>query len=487
MINAEGKITDLNLATEKVTGRSRTELIGTDFSDYFTEPKQARDVYMQVFLQRFVTDYPLALLHRDGHVTDVLYNASVYCNEAGEVLGVFAAARDITARKQAEAETAHINRALSTVSAVNRHLVYATDENQLLQTICQAIVERHGYRMAWVGYVQQDEAKSVKIIARAGDDDGYLDTLRITWGESERGMGPTGRAIRSGVTQLCQDIAHDPRNLPWRDAALKNGYAASISLPLADSNGKIFGTLTVYAEEANAFSPPEIDLLEEMAGDLAFGVRMLHVRKERDLALKQSQQYFDQLQAGFEDTVRAIAGIVELRDPYTAGHQVRVAGLAAAIARQMNLSEDSVKMIHLASAVHDLGKIKIPAEILSKPGRLSPIEYELIKTHAQAGYEILKDIHFQYPISRIVQQHHEHLDGSGYPQGLKGDEILLEARILSVADVVEAISSHRPYRPAMGVDAALEEITLHRGIYFDPEVVDACITLFKDKGYVFTA
>ncbi len=183
--------------------------------------------------------------------------------------------------------------------------------------------------------------------------------------------------------------------------------------------------------------------------------------------------------------MRAIAGIVEMRDPYTAGHQARVANLASAIARQMGFSDERVQAIHLASIVHDLGKIKIPAEILSKPGKLSDIEYQFIQTHAQAGYDILKDISFPWPIAQMALQHHERVDGTGYPQGLTGDAFMLEARILGVADVVEAMSSHRPYRAALGTEAALAEITQHRGIYFDPQVVDACLILFREKGFAF--
>jgi len=241
----------------------------------------------------------------------------------------------------------------------------------------------------------------------------------------------------------------------------------------------------VYADEVNAFTPGEVSLLEEMANDLAFGVRALHTRQERDLALQQSRQHLDQLRDSLEDTVRAIANIIEIRDPYTAGHQSRVADLAVAIAKQMGLPDEQVHGIHLAGVVHDLGKIQVPAEILSKPGKISDIEHSFIKTHAQAGYDILKDIDFPWPIAQMVLQHHERLDGSGYPQGLKGKAILLEARILSVADVVEAMSSHRPYRVGLGIEAALEEITRQRGTHFDPQVVDACLALFREHGYSF--
>ncbi|MDO8292405.1 MAG: PAS domain S-box protein [Gallionella sp.] len=410
------------------------------------------------------------------------FSFSIYSPAQDEIVIV---SDNITERKEAEIALKHANRALATLSEVNRNLVYATDENDLLQAICRAIVEQCGYRLAWVGYKQHDENKSIKVLASAGHDEGYLDAMQLTWAETGRGMGSGGRAMRSGVTQLCQDMANDPLCLPWCDGSRQHGYASCIVLPLLDGDNAVFGILTVYAAEANTFIAAEVALLEEMAEDLAFGVRTLHTRRERDLALEQNRRQLEQLQSNLEDTVRAIATIVEMRDPYTAGHQARVADLAAAIAGQMGLPDDRVHSIRLAGVVHDLGKVQIPAEILSKPGRLSVIEYSLIQTHAQAGYDILKGINFPWPIAQMVLQHHERIDGSGYPQGLKGDAILLEARILSVADVVESMFSHRPYRPGMGMEVALEEIAKNSGTLYDPQVVDACLALFREQGYRF--
>ena len=387
-------------------------------------------------------------------------------------------------QKRAEVAILHANRALATLGAVNRSLVYATSEDELLQAICQAIVEQRGYRSAWVGYVQHDAEKTIRPMAQSGFAAGYLDTLPLTWADSEYGQSPTGRAVRSGVAQIAQNILLDPSYAAWREQALKQGFAASIALPLRNGSG-VFGNLSIYAAEANAFDQVEIALLEEMAGDLAFGVNALRIRHERDNALAQNQQHLAQMQDSLEDTVRAIASIVEMRDPYTAGHQVRVADLAAAIATHMELPAEQVHAIHLAGVVHDLGKMQIPAEILSKPGKITDIEFSLIKVHPQAGYDILKGINFPWPIAQMVLQHHERLDGSGYPQGLKGDAILLEARILSVADVVEAMYSHRPYRPGLGMEVALAEITRQRGIYFDPVVADACLALFREQHYTF--
>ena len=181
--------------------------------------------------------------------------------------------------------------------------------------------------------------------------------------------------------------------------------------------------------------------------------------------------------------IKAIALTVETRDPYTAGHQQRVANLARAIAEEMGLPQEQTEGLYMAGIIHDLGKLSIPTDILSKPTRLSELEFALIKTHPQAGYDIVKDIEFPWPVAKIVLQHHEKLDGSGYPFGLRKDEILLESRILTIADVVEAIASDRPYRPAIGMEAALEEISSHRGRMYDPDAVDACLKIIKEDGY----
>jgi putative two-component system response regulator len=190
-----------------------------------------------------------------------------------------------------------------------------------------------------------------------------------------------------------------------------------------------------------------------------------------------------QLEHVLDGTVQAVALTVEMRDPYTAGHQRRVSQLAAAIARQMDLSPQQVQGILISGTLHDIGKIATPAEILSKPGKISEHEFAIIKTHPAIGYEILRGIEFPWPVATAVHQHHERLDGSGYPLGLAGQDILLESRILSVADVVEAISSHRPYRPSLGIDVARAEITKYRGTIYDAAVVDACLMLLAQDDF----
>ena len=181
--------------------------------------------------------------------------------------------------------------------------------------------------------------------------------------------------------------------------------------------------------------------------------------------------------------IQAIALTVETRDPYTAGHQRRVAELSFAIAQEMGLPAEKINGLRMAAMIHDLGKISVPAEILSKPAKLSDIEFSLIKVHAEVGYGILKDIDFPWPVARMVLEHHERMNGSGYPNKLTGENLLIESRIMAVADVVEAIASFRPYRPPFGIEVALDEIEKNKGILYDPEVVDACLRLFKEKGY----
>ena len=226
-------------------------------------------------------------------------------------------------------------------------------------------------------------------------------------------------------------------------------------------------------------------LLKDSVGDI-IGFRGIvrdvseikRVEKERAETLKKLRQ-------ALESTVHAMAVAVESRDPYTAGHQRRVADLANAIAVEMGLEPDRLIGLRMASLIHDLGKISIPTEILTKPTKLTNIEFEIVKTHAQAGYEILKDIAFPWPIARIVLEHHEKMNGSGYPQHLKGDDLLTESKILTVADVVEAMASHRPYRPSLKLQEALDEITRNRGILYDADAVAACLTLFEEKRFSF--
>ena len=203
-------------------------------------------------------------------------------------------------------------------------------------------------------------------------------------------------------------------------------------------------------------------------------------RKRMEVEL---QQILDSLKKAVSANIQIMVSAVEMRDPYTAGHQIRSANLACVVATEMGLPQDKIDGLRMASSIHDIGKLSIPAEILSKPTKLTDIEFPLIKEHSHSGYEMLKNVESPWPLAQIVYQHHERMNGSGYPRNLKGNEILIEARIMAVADVVESMASHRPYRPALGVDAAMDEIESNRGILYDIDVVNECLRLFREKGY----
>ena len=290
----------------------------------------------------------------------------------------------------------------------------------------------------------------------------------------------------TGMIEAVYKLLIKNNSIVWvKDQATIEAYAQD----------KIFlslGFLTIVSKEMEAEDELEKhrDNLEVMVQERTAELTKLNEQLkqeilERNIAEEKLQQSYHKLEKNLDEIVKAMSLTVEKRDPYTAGHQKRTAALAMALAREMGFAEHEIKGIQMAGLIHDIGKISIPAEILSKPGKLNDIEIQLIRRHPQVAYEILKDIDFPWPVDLIVLQHHEKLDGSGYPQGLAGEEILIEARILCVADVVETITSHRPYRPGFGIEKALEEISNNRGILYDPNVVEACLRLFREQNFQY--
>jgi putative nucleotidyltransferase with HDIG domain len=310
-----------------------------------------------------------------------------------------------------------------------------------------------------------------------------------------------GYAVRSainGALALSAAINHPPElvvldvRMPEMDGfevcrRLK-AHPATREVPV------IFVTaLSETEEKVRGFALGAVDFVtkpyqrEELLARVRTHLEIEHLRNHLealvDLRTRALQESERRLRANLLDFVSAIAATIEMRDPYTAGHQQRVAGLSSAIAIELQLPQEQIEGLNLACLVHDIGKIRVPAEILARPGPLSDAEFNFLRQHPANGYEILKSIDFPWPVANTVLQHHERLDGSGYPLGLKGGDILLEARILAVADVVEAMVSHRPYRSGLGIAAALEEIERHRGIRYEPIVVDACLNLFREHRY----
>ncbi len=427
----------------------------------------------------------LELIRPDGTRKWITARGEAKRDINGRIVGLHGTALDITGRKQAEQALQRSNRALKALSTCNSALIHAENETALLGAMCRVIVEEGGYRMVWIGAVEHDQAKGVRPVAHAGFEEGYLETLRITWADNERGRGPTGEAIRTDRPQVARNIQTDPNYAPWREQALKRGYASSLALPLTEEDGEVFAVLNIYAAEPEAFDEQETRLLIELAEDLAFGILTLRTRLERNHLQELHLRAVDRLREALTGTIRAVALTVEKRDPYTAGHQNKVADLCVAIGRELGLDENRLEGLRLGATIHDIGKVYIPAEILNRPGKLTGPEFEMIKTHPQVGYDIVKDVQFPWPVGQMILQHHERLDGTGYPGGLKGEAIILEARILAVADVVEAVTAHRPYRPGRGLETALGEIESGRGGRYDPAATDACLRLFRDGRFSF--
>lgn len=562
---------------------------------------------------------PYAIDHRivvaDGGERVVHESGKVSYSSAGDPLRMVGTVQDVTEARHAEWETRRLNRALRTLSRGNTTLVHATDETDLLHDVCDVLIETGGYRFAWVGVPQDDPERTVRAVAHAGHEAGYLKAVTVGWGDDERGQGPTGTALRSREPAIVRDIRKQHGFELWRREAAQRGYSSVIALPLI-SEGELYGALTIDAAEADAFDVAEVALLSELAGDLAFGIRTLRLRAERERAVgalheseKRYHDLYDTAPTGYASvdggsgrllqcnpafaemlgyardeligrpvlelyadtpeglprakqvlevfrsgsgvrdrelqmqrrdgaplwvslsvepvfdaagdvvesrssitdisarkaaeaqrrdfaerqersllqTIEAIALTIEKRDPYTAGHQQRVAELAVAIAEAMGLPREQIHGLRLGALIHDIGKVYVPTEILNRPGRLDDAQFLLIKSHPQVGYDIVKGIDFPWPLAEVVVQHHERLDGSGYPRGLAGDDILLEARIIAVADVVEAMASHRPYRAALPLEEALAEIERYRGVRFDAAVVDVCVRLFREQGFTWSS
>ncbi len=245
---------------------------------------------------------------------------------------------------------------------------------------------------------------------------------------------------------------------------------------------KDFSYENVIAEGADDFIQKPL-MLEELELRLQRVLRERVILSERNQAEEQNKLTLQKLRKTISGIIYAMAMAIEIRDPYTAGHQRRVANLSRAIGKELCLPPIQIEGLGMAGVIHDLGKIAIPSEILSKPGKLNELEYAMMKTHPQVGYDILKNIDFPWPLAEITLQHHERIDGSGYPRGLREDQIIFEAKILGVADTVEAMACHRPHRGSAGIGTVLSQISKQRGVAFDPQVVDACLYLFREKGY----
>jgi len=478
LLNATtAQIEDANPFLINMLGYSHGELLGKKLWEIgaFKNTALCKDAFITLQSNRYIRFDDVPLVAKNGTCYSVEFVSNAYDCEGIQVIQCNI--RDNTKRHLADIALRATSRALQMLNEGNIALANTKTEALLFTEFCRIAVETGGYAMAWIGLTEQGEDKKITTLAHFGEEANELALYHCTWSETEIGDSPTARAIRLQQVQFVNTIATDPMMAGWSDLAFALGYHSVIAVPFHLPHQKN-ACLTLYSIKTEYWSSPESKLLQDLASDLAFGITALQ-------AIATNLLYQTNLRESLEKTIQVIAATGEERDAYTAGHQRRVAALCTKIATELKLSDDRIHGLHLAASIHDLGKIGIPVEILTKPRKLTDIEYRLIQEHPIIGFNIIKDVSFPWPIADIILQHHERLDGSGYPKGLKSEEILLEAKILAVADLVEAMASHRPYRAALGMKAALSEITAQRGITLDAPSVDACLRIFNEHGYQF--
>jgi len=352
-----------------------------------------------------------------------------------------------------------------------------------MERICQAIVTEPAYVLAWIGLAEDSPGLPVQVAASAGPAVSYLDGLDVSWAaDRPEGRGPTGCCIRSGERVMMRDSEAEDHFAPWRERAQRSRIRSSASIPFRAGSGASCA-LMVGASLPDAFEVDALGVFEALAGQLGHGLQALEQTAILRVERAEVESAKGRLTEALTATIGALSSTLEARDPYTAGHQLRVARLAVAIGEELGWSTERIAGLRLAAMVHDIGKIAVPSEILTKPTHLTPMERGLINEHPETGYQILRGVPFERPVAEIVRQHHEKIDGSGYPLGLRMEALLPESRVLAVADIVEAMSSFRPYHPAMGVDVALAEVERQAGRTLDPLAVAACLTLFRERGF----
>jgi PAS domain S-box-containing protein len=432
-----GNFTFFNDALCRIHGYSRKELMGMNNRQY-TEEETAKRVY-KAFHNIYLTGKPLKefdwqIIRKDGERRYIEASVSLHTDSSGRKVGFSGVIRDITERKKTEELTAAALEALHQSEEKYRNILesiqegyFETDLAGNFTFVNDAVSRDLGYKkneLIGMNYRQYADRETVK------------DHFHIF-----RRIYDTGDAVDGLFWQIT------------RKDGVKRYFESSASLR-RDSSGKSIGFRGIVRDIT-----------------------------ERKLGEEKLHQAFENIRKAFNATIQVMVAAVEMRDPYTAGHQLRATDLARAIAVEMGLPRNKVDGLRMAGSIHDIGKLSIPTEILSRPVKLTDVELVLIRKHPGCGYQMLKNVESPWPLAQIIYQHHERMDGSGYPRNLKADQIIMEARILAVADVVEAMASHRPYRAALGIDAALQEIENNKGSLYDNEVADVCIKLFRKKGY----
>ncbi len=458
-----------NKAAEGISGYSRDEIMGNGmiWGLLYPEPEYREEITRKaaaiIEQGEVVENFETTIQRKDGQKRTISWHSQNLTDERGKPIGSIAIGRDITERKEAiEAMRRAREELENRVQERTAELLISNE--RLRQEIAERLRTEEALRKTEIEKITILESISEHVVYHNPD-------LKILWCNMAAAES-VGKTPEELVGRHCYEIWHE-RTSPCPGCpvieAFKTGHPEQNEIHTPEGRVWLTRGYPVHGADGNVSNAVEV----------ALDITLL---KRTEDKLRKS---LESLETAMESTIKTITRIVEAKDPYTAGHQQRVAQLACAIAIEMGLGEDIIKCIHTAALIHDIGKIYVPSEILSKPGPLTEPEINIVRTHPKGSYDILKDIEFPWPIAEIAYQHHERLDGSGYPRGLKGEEIRLEARILGVADVVETISSHRPYRPAIGVDDALDEIETKKNLLYDAHVVECCLRLFREKGFEF--
>ena len=469
-----GKLLEVNEAFEKIMEYSREEVIGkTTVELNIWESQLERDRFMQIFRtngQHRNTEVKFRT--KSGKYITCLYSAELIDLEGEKCL--LSNIEDITERKKAEARILHLNRLYVTISQINQTLVHTRDKETLFNEICRVAIEHGKFRMAWIGVIDKTNIW-VQPKVFAGEEQGYLENVSIDYHDQVLGSGPTGTAIREERCIICQDIATDPRMTPWRELALSRGYRSSAAVPIRE-HGRVVGALTVYADEVNGFDAENESLLDQIGQDVSFALDSILAEAERKRAE-------NNLEEAYDTTLEGWAKALELRDKETEGHSRRVTETTLAVASAMGFSAEALVHIRRGSILHDIGKMGIPDQILRKPGPLTEAERQIVLKHPDTAYNLLKQISYLEKALEIPHCHHEKWDGTGYPRGLRGEEIPLSARIFAIVDVWDALSSDRPYRKAWQRDEVIQYLINDSGKHFDPHVLEVFLALVE-KGEI---
>ena len=389
----------------------------------------------------------------------------------------------IDALKQIQIELEHANRALKVLVAAYRAISTCSTREELFTQIVHTLTQEPDYSLVWVGEAVVEGQRIVPLTS-GGPSVAYLEDFVITWNSQDENIGSAGIAINSGEPCLVNDARETQRWAKRLGKLEEHNIRSAVAIPILLNDDTQY-VLKLDSAEPQSFAQNEYDTYMMIGHVLSLAISSFDANNRFEQSETERLQIANRLQIARRGTIAALIEVVEKRDPYTAGHQHRVASLSVAIGTEMKTPETLLEGLFIGASIHDIGKIGVPTEILSKPGKLDDEELALIRRHATIGYGIVKNIDFGWPVEKIVHQHHERWDGSGYPQGLVGDDIALEARIVAVADVIESMGTNRPYRPSIPWARVLDEITGGRGTRYDPGVVDAALRVLDANAAKF--